>query len=63
MLDGSGELFDRVAAQRATVLEEGARETRSVIYRIRVLMLVVTVAAGLLGAGITALSRRSAAAP
>lgn len=60
VLDGPGELFDRVAAQRTTVLEEGVRETRSVIYRIRVLVAVVTVAAGLLGAGIMALSRRSA---
>lgn len=63
VLDGPGELFDRVAAQRAAVLEEGARETRSVIYRIRVLVLAVTAAAGLLGVGIMAISRRSAAAP
>ena len=63
VFDGPGDLFDRVAAQRATVLDEGGRETRSVIYRIRVLVAVVTVAAGLLGAGIMAISRRGAAAP
>lgn len=61
VLDGPGDLFDRVAAQRAVVLQEGEREERSVVYRIRLLVAVVTVIAALVGSGIMALSRRGAA--
>jgi len=60
VMDGPGDLFDRVAAQRAVVIDEGEREARSVTYRIRVLVAVVTVAAGFVGCGIMGLSRRSA---
>ena len=63
VFDGPGDLFDRVASQRATVLEEGARETRSVIYRIRVMVAVVTVVSAAVGSGIMALSRRGAGQP
>ena len=58
VLDGPGDLFDRVAVQRQVVLQEGERESRSVTYRIRVLVAVVTAVAGLVGAGIMALSAR-----
>jgi len=61
VLNGPGALFDRVAAQREVVLQEGAREGRSVVYRIRVLVAAVTIVAGLLGCGIMALSSRSSA--
>ena len=61
LLDGPGDLSDRVAAQREVVLREGAQEERSVTYRIRLLVAVVTVMAGLVGAGIMGLSRRSGA--
>jgi hypothetical protein len=62
VLNGPGDLFDRVAAQREVVLQEGAREGRSVVYRIRLLVAVVTIVAGLLGCGIMALSSRAAPA-
>ena len=58
VLDGPGDLFDRVAAQRTVVLQEGTREQRSVVYRIRLLVAVVTAVAGVVGSGIMALSRR-----
>ena len=61
VLDGPGVLFDRVAAQRTVVMEEGEREGRSVEHRIRVLVGIVTAMSGLLGAGIMAISRRGAA--
>ena len=59
VLDGPGDLPDRVAAQREVVLEEGAREERSVIYRIRVRVAAVTVTSGLVGAGIMGLARKA----
>ena len=59
VLDASGDLFDRVAAQREVVLQEGIQEERSVAYRIRVLVAVVTVTAGLVGSGIMGLARRA----
>ncbi|MGI4940840.1 MAG: hypothetical protein ACRYHQ_09810 [Janthinobacterium lividum] len=61
VLDGPGELFDRVAAQREIVLQEGAQEERSVVHRIRVLVAVVTVMAGVVGSGIMGLARRAPA--
>ncbi len=61
VLDGPGELFDRVAAQREVVLQEGAQEERSVVYRIRVLVAVVTIMAGFVGSGIMGLARRAPA--
>ena len=58
VMDGPGDLFDRVAAQRQTVLNEGERETNSVVYRIRVLVAVVTAMSAFVGCGIMALNRR-----
>lgn len=59
VLDGPGELFDRVAAQREVVLREGTQEERSVVYRVRLLVAVVTVMAGVVGGGIMGLARRA----
>ena len=61
VLSGPGELFDRVAAARETVLSETGRESRSVTYRTRLMVGIVTLMAALVGAGIMALSRRGAA--
>ena len=61
VLSGPGELFDRVTAARDLVLSETGRESRSVTYRTRVMVGVVTLMAALVGAGIMALSRRGAA--
>ena len=60
VLSGPGELWDRVAAERVTVLAEQEREARSVTHRIRVLVAVVTLMAALVGAGIMALAQRQA---
>ena len=59
VLDGPGDLFDRVAAQREVVLQEGVQEDRRVAYRIRVLVAVVTVTAGLVGSGIMGFAHRA----
>ncbi len=61
VLSGPGELWDRVAAERAVVLDEQGREARSVAHRTRILVVIVTLMAGLVGAGIMALGQRRAA--
>ncbi len=61
VLSGPGELYDRVGAARDIVLSETGRESRSVTYRTRVMVGIVTLMAALVGAGIMALSRRGAA--
>ncbi len=58
VLSGPGELWDRVAAERAVVLNEQGREARSVAHRTRVLVIIVTLMASLVGAGIMALAQR-----
>ena len=58
VLSGPGELWDRVAAERAMVLDEQGREARSVAHRTRILVVIVTLMAGLVGAGIMALGQR-----
>ena len=60
VLAGPGELWDRVAAERVVVLDEQGREARSVAHRIRIMVVVVTLMASLLGAGIMALGQRRA---
>jgi len=62
VLSGPGELWDRVAAERAVVLNEQEREARSVAHRTRVLVIIVTLMASLVGAGIMALAQRRPAA-
>ena len=58
MLSGPGDLWDRVAAERRTVLDEQGREARSVAHRVRIMVGTVTVMAALVGAGIMALASR-----
>ncbi len=58
VLSGPGDLWDRVAAERAVVLDEQGREARSVVHRTRVLVIVVTLMASLVGCGIMALGQR-----
>lgn len=58
VLSGPGELWDRVAAERAIVLDEQGREARSVAHRLRILVVIVTLMAALVGAGIMGLSQR-----
>lgn len=58
VLSGPGDLWDRVAAERLVVLDEQAREARSVAHRTRVLVGIVTLMAALVGAGIMALASR-----
>jgi hypothetical protein len=55
---GSGELSARVAAARAAVLTEGERESTAVANRTRLMLGVVTVLAGGLGAGMLLLASR-----
>jgi len=62
VLSGPGELWDRVAAERAVVLNEQGREARSVAHRTRILVIIVTLMASLVGAGIMALAQRRPAA-
>ena len=58
VLSGSGEMWDRVAAQRRIVLDEQGREARSVAHRVRIMVGTVTLLAALVGAGIMALASR-----
>ncbi len=58
LLSGPGDIVDRVAAERATMLDEQKREAASVAHRIRILVIVVTLMAGLVGSGIMALGQR-----
>jgi len=59
LFTGPGDIRDRVAAERATMLDEQRREADSVAHRIRILVIVVTVMAALVGAGIMALAVRT----
>ena len=52
VIDGSGPVLDRIAAARATVQAEAGREAASVAHRVRVMLLSITVLAGLFGAGV-----------
>ena len=61
VLSGPGDLWDRVAAERAIVLDEQGREARSVAHRTRVMVIIVTLMAGLVGSGVMALAQRGAA--
>ena len=58
VLDGTGPLPVRVGAARKVVADEQEREAASIGYRTRLMLGVVTVIAGALGAGILALARR-----
>lgn len=58
VLSGPGDLWDRVAAERAVVLDEQGREARSVAHRTRIMVIIVTLMASLVGSGIMALGQR-----
>jgi len=58
VLSGPGDLWDRVAAERAIVLDEQGREARSVAHRTRIMVIIVTLMAGLVGSGVMALAQR-----
>ena len=52
VIDGPGPALDRIAAARATVQAESWREAASVAHRVRVMIVSITVLAGLFGAGV-----------
>lgn len=52
VIDGPGPAPDRIAAARATVQAEAIREAASVAHRVRLMLLSITVMAGLFGGGI-----------
>ena len=52
ILDGSGILNDRIATARTTVQAEAVREAASVARRVRLMLLSITVLAGLFGTGV-----------
>lgn len=62
VLDGAGPLAVRVGAARKVVADEQEREAASIGYRTRLMLGVVTVIAGALGAGIMAIARRQSVA-
>lgn len=59
VLSGPGDLWDRVATERALVLEEQRRDANSVAFRVRMMIGVVTLMAALIGAGIMAMALRN----
>lgn len=52
VIDGPGTANDRIATARAAVQVEAGRETASVAHRVRLMLLSITVMAGLFGAGV-----------
>lgn len=58
VLDGTGPLAARVSSARKVVADEQGREAASIGYRTRLMLGVITVIAGALGAGIMAIARR-----
>ena len=59
VLSGPGELAARVAAARVQMLSEQEREARSVAWRVRIMVFVVTLLAAGLGAGILMLATKA----
>ncbi len=60
VLSGPGNLAARVATARAAILSEEAREENSIGFRSRLMIIVVTVLASGLGAGLLAMAVRGA---
>lgn len=60
VLSGPGDLTARVATARAAILSEETREANSIGFRTRLMIVVVTVLAAGLGAGLLALAVRGA---
>ncbi len=52
VVDGPGPALDRIVTARATVQAEAGREAASVAHRVRVMIISITVLAGLFGAGL-----------
>ena len=52
VLDGQGLLIDRIAAARTTVQAEAVRESASVARRVRLMLLSISILAGLFGTGV-----------
>ena len=52
VLDGNGEIGQRIGAARTTVQSEAVREAASVAHRVRTMLLSVTVLGGLFGTGV-----------
>ena len=61
-LKAPGPLAERVARARGLVQEEQGRETASLNYRIRLMLVVITLVATGVGGGILALARKSGGA-
>jgi hypothetical protein len=59
VLDGPGTLVERVVRTRAAVTKEADAEEAALVARIRLMLVVVTVMAGLFGIGVMGLARRS----
>ena len=58
LLDGAGPTDDRVSAERLAAITEGLAESDAVAGRVRLLLVFVTLMAGLFGIGILFISRR-----
>ena len=52
VIDGPGTAIDRITTARATVQAEAGREAASVAHRVRLMLLSITLMAGLFGAGV-----------
>ena len=60
VLDAPGPLAERVAAARRTVVDEQRRESASINFRVRLMLGIVTLLAGGMGAGIMAMAKKGA---
>lgn len=60
VIDGAGPLAERVTAARLVVADEQRREAASVNHRVRLMLVVVTAIAAVLGAGLMSLTRKEA---
>ena len=59
VLNGPGTIVERVVRERTAVTREAEAEETALVARIRLMLVVVTVMAGLFGIGVMGLARRS----
>lgn len=59
VLHGPGTIVERVVRERMAVTKEAEAEEAALIRRIRLMLVVITVMAGLFGIGVMGLARRS----
>lgn len=59
VLDGPGPAGPRIEAERRAALAEGVAESDAVAYRVRLMLLLVTVTCGGFGIGVLGMARRS----